>query len=80
MAGRPKKGDSVDDEDILRFMHTDRRPIVGTGDVADEFEFSTQNATQRLEKLVSRGLVHHDKASGINIWWLSQEGRDKVSG
>ena len=77
--GRPSKGESVDDEQILRYIATDRRPAVGTGDVASEFDFSTQNATERLRRLAADGALHHDKVSGVNLWWLSQDGRDRLA-
>jgi predicted HTH transcriptional regulator len=71
MGGRP---DVHDDEEVLSVVRECHMPVVGTAYVADQLGFSTkQGASDRLDKLVEKGLLERGKMSGVKLWWIPDE-------
>ena len=64
---------SVSDADILTFLAENE--LVGSGDVADRFEFTLPTAYRRLKALEEEGRVESRTVGGGNslIWTLADE-------
>jgi predicted HTH transcriptional regulator len=59
-----------DDDDILDFIAEHADPVVSTSEVANEFEYSQQNATYRLNNLVTEGRLHKALKGGAAVYWI----------
>lgn len=71
MTGRHKE---VSDDDLLRLFLKHDEPILGTGDVVDEFEYSQQGAKKRLDDLESEGLLQSKCLNNAMAYWITRRG------
>ncbi|MEZ3115705.1 hypothetical protein RYH80_07220 [Halobaculum sp. MBLA0147] len=61
---------SVSDEDILFFFETADRPFYGTGEVAERFDLSNEQARRRLESLAETGALEEVRVNERHTAWL----------
>jgi predicted ArsR family transcriptional regulator len=72
---RPGPNPSVEDADIIRIIVSARPPALGTSDIADEFEISTEAIRRQLHRLEEEGKLESAKVGGALVWWPTDEGR-----
>ncbi len=59
----------VSDEDILQFI--EKKEVVTTKEVADEFEYHIQTARRRLKDLHQESQVQKKDVGKRFVWWIS---------
>lgn len=65
---------SVSDEDILWFFETSDKPVHGAGEVAEELNFSRQQAHRRLQSLEEEGHLRRLDIGARNVvWWKPRD-------
>lgn len=69
----------VPEIDVLEALALSRAPVAGTSEVADEIEVERQTAEKYLWDLNASGMVATRKIGQARIWWLTDEGREKLS-
>lgn len=60
-------------EDILDVFEDVRGPVITSSDVADQFDWSTDTARQKLQQLYDRGKVDKRKTGRVIVWWHTRE-------
>jgi hypothetical protein len=61
-------------EDILRFIGESDCPVVTSGKLADEFDFTQQAAYERLQKLHEQDILGKMKVGGrAVVWWINDD-------
>ena len=72
MSSKPKRsGPGVTYDRIISFMRDHKELCVTAGEVAEEFDITSQAASWRLDKLKQKGDVN-DKVAGSSakVWYL----------
>jgi predicted ArsR family transcriptional regulator len=72
---RPGPDPSVPDTAYIRAITEDRKPVMGTQQIADKVGLSRVAATRHLERMEDNGLLHSGKAGSTTVWWPTPEGR-----
>jgi Mn-dependent DtxR family transcriptional regulator len=71
---------TVDDVDILRLFDESGDPFLFTGEVAAALDFTSSGALKRLKQLESKGFITSKRSGKVPGWWLTDTGRDVLSG
>lgn len=70
----------MSDEEILRYIASLDRPVVGAKEIADEFGYSTtKGARKRLKAMRKEGLVDRHKIGRVAAWWITDAGRAAIT-
>lgn len=56
--------------EIVLALEKNERPVMGTGELAEEFDLSTPAMKKHLERAHEMGAVKHDKIGNYNVWWV----------
>jgi predicted ArsR family transcriptional regulator len=72
---RPGPDPSVAPVDVVRVIVAARPPALGTADLADEFDLSSEAMRRRLHRLDDDGYLHSDTVGGALVWWPTEDGR-----
>jgi len=77
-AGRSEK---MSDKDVLRLVALSPDPFVTASELVEDSEYeSRQGMSNRLNKLSEKGLLaSRQVGSRSKVYWLTREGRRKVS-
>ena len=79
MTEAPGPDRELDDDEILKYIHDEYSPAVGTADVAEEFGVTQQSAYNYLTRLQSEGYVESRKVGRANAWWLTDKGKKRIA-
>jgi len=71
MAGRKPRHEA---SEILREFLLSTDPTLGTGELAERFDYSKQGMNKRLRALEDSGLVKSKKLENARAWWITEEG------
>lgn len=66
--------ETVDDSEILEMFVTADDPILFTGELADEFDFSNQGMIKRLRSLEQDGYLSVKRSGNVPAWWITEKG------
>lgn len=72
---RPGPDPSVAPADVVRAIVAARPPALGTGDLAYEFDISSEAMRRRLHQLDEDGYLNSDTVGGGLVWWPTEAGR-----
>jgi len=75
MMTRPGPDPSVAAVDVVRVIVAARPPALGTADLADEFDLSSEAMRRRLHQLDEDGYLFSDTVGGGLVWWPTDDGR-----
>jgi len=74
MSDMPQGEKTVDDREIVEYMHSHSDPAYTTAELADKFDISTEGMRRRLEELKEADRVLKKKPSSRTvIWWCDQD-------
>jgi predicted transcriptional regulator len=76
MAGRKPRHEA---SEILREFLLSTDPTLGTGELAEKFNYSKQGMNKRLRALENRGLIQSKKLGNVRAWWITEEGARLVA-
>lgn len=76
MAGRKPE---VDDTTILREFALSAAPVLGANELTDSLGMSRQGIDYRLRQLEDDGLLESKIISRDRVYWLTDEGRQKIA-
>ena len=79
MTERPGPNPSVSDEALIRAILEAYPPALGTSDVADKVDLSSEATRRHLNRLAENGYLNTDKLGSVRVWWVTPEGRDYLS-
>lgn len=71
---RPGPDPSVSDEDIIRVIVANEKPVMGTTEIADRLGISQQAMSRHLKRLADEGALKTDKVGQARVWWPTDEG------
>ncbi len=71
---------SVTHEEVLDLFEEVRGPVIGSPDIAEHFDVTTQTARNRLTELKDRGLVDSRRIGQATVWWRVNEQSGTTSG
>jgi predicted ArsR family transcriptional regulator len=77
--GRPGPNPSVSEAEIVRAIVAAKPPALGTSDLADEFDISTEAMRRRLHRLNENGILHKATVGGALVWWPTSEGKSLLA-
>jgi len=77
---RPGPNPSVSDEALIRAVLEAYPPALGTSDVADKVELSSEATRRHLNRLEEEGYLSTDKLGPVRVWWVTDDGRGYLSG
>lgn len=77
MAGRKPR---VSDSEILEVFAASSDPVLSAKEVSEEIDIGERGTYQRLEELRDRNLVEDKKIGQARAWWITDAGRDFLSG
>lgn len=73
---KPGPDPSVTDEQIIRAIVTDRKPVRSTSEIAAAIDLTRQGTRKHLDRMQEAGLLNKDKAGPTVVWWPTTEGRE----
>mgnify|MGYP003851772347 FL=1 len=80
MTDRPGPNPSVSDEALIRAVLEAYPPALGTSNVADKVELSSEATRRHLKRLEEEGYLSTDKLGSVRVWWVTDDGRGYLSG
>lgn len=63
-------------EDVLDVFNHTRGPVITSGDVAGQFDCTTESARQKLTRLYDQGRVDRRKTGRVVVYWRTGDGDD----
>lgn len=60
----------VSDDEIIEFIANSEYPALGTGEIAEQFDMSTQGISKRLRDLADRGEIQTRMIGPTRVWWI----------
>lgn len=72
---RPGPDPSFSGTQIVRAIIAARPPALGTGDLADEFNVSSEAMRRQLHRLDGEGILDSATVGGSLVWWPTDKGQ-----
>lgn len=72
----PDAADS--DIELLQYVRLSPRPFAKVDDVNKRTSVGYKQTRNRLDKLVDKGLLNVEQAGNVNLYWLSDEGEQRL--
>lgn len=70
---------SDDDVKILRLIRLREEPFATKSDLVDQMNVGSKQTRNRLDDLVEEGYLNVEKVGTTNVYWLSDEGKRRLS-
>jgi predicted transcriptional regulator len=59
---------------VVSIIVANRKPVLGTNEIAERFDISQQAMTRHLNNLHDAGILNTDKIGRVRVWWPTEEG------
>ncbi|WP_262177446.1 hypothetical protein [Haloarcula laminariae] len=79
MTERPGPNPSVSDKELIRAILEAYPPALGTSDVADKVDLSSEATRRHLDRLAEANYLNTDKLGSVRVWWVTPDGRAYLS-
>lgn len=71
-----QSGTAPDDRDkrIIGLIVANRKPVMGTTEIAEHFDMSQQGISRHLNRLHDEGALNTEKIGRVRVWWPTEDG------